>query len=384
VRGVAPGAATVTATVDGSADTAVVQVDSARLAFAQLAAGRDHTCGLSLDGVALCWGRGSVGQLGDGAGVQRVTPTPVAGDRVYARIAAGQDFTCAVTAAGAAFCWGANAYGQLGDNTNTARRSPTAMAMAPAFVQIVAGDAHACGRTAVGAVYCWGRGGAGQLGTGTTAQSRTPSLVQGGNVFASIAAGGDRTCGLTAAGAALCWGNDAGRNSSGRAVNASVPTPVPDAGTLAFAELAVGRGHACGRTSAGVAYCWGTENQYGQLGDGTTTAHLTPVRVGGDLRFATLAGGGQFSCGLTTAGAAYCWGRNNLGQLGNGVSASRLLPTPVNGELTLARLAAGSEHACGWTTSGAAYCWGDNGNRQLGSGLSESVRAVPTPVSGSE
>jgi len=87
------------------------------------------------------------------------------------------------------------------------------------------------------------------------------------------------------------------------------------------------------------------------------------------------------SCGVTTSGAAYCWGDNFFGQLGNGSSAEATTPVPVAGGFRFASVSAGSFHTCGITTSGTAYCWGDNQNAQLGDGTMER-RAMPAPVAG--
>src|SRR5439155_24488068 len=84
----------------------------------------------------------------------------------------------------------------------------------------------------------------------------------------------------------------------------------------------------------------------------------------------------------STTGAAYCWGFNSGGQLGDGTTTDRFSPTPVAGGVTFAALSAGNNgaggHTCGVTTSGAAYCWGHNGNGQLGDGTTTD-RLVPTP-----
>jgi alpha-tubulin suppressor-like RCC1 family protein len=75
-----------------------------------------------------------------------------------------------------------------------------------------------------------------------------------------------------------------------------------------------------------------------------------------------------FAWGLTTSGAAYCWGQNADGELGNGSTINSLTPVAVSGGLTFATVTAGGNQTCGVTTSGAAYCWGHNANGQLGNG----------------
>jgi alpha-tubulin suppressor-like RCC1 family protein len=146
------------------------------------------------------------------------------------------------------------------------------------------------------------------------------------------------------------------------------------------ALVSAGSDYTCGVTTGGAAYCWGY-NGFGQLGDGTGTDRLTPVAVFGGLTFAAVSAGDYHTCGLTTSGAAYCWGRNDAGQLGNGTPNGSLTPVAVFGGLTFAAVSAGVYHTCGVTTSGAAYCWGDNFFGALGNGTTTNS-ATPVAVSG--
>ena len=100
------------------------------------------------------------------------------------------------------------------------------------------------------------------------------------------------------------------------------------AGGLGFAAVSVGGTHTCGVTTGGAAYCWG-DNGYGQLGDGTTTQRPSPVRVAGALTFRAVSAGSSHTCGLTTTRLAYCWGDNFRGALGDGTGVSSSVPVLV-------------------------------------------------------
>ena len=87
-----------------------------------------------------------------------------------------------------------------------------------------------------------------------------------------------------------------------------------------------------------------------------------PLAVSGGLSFASVSASTYATCGVTTDGAAYCWGDNFYGQLGTGPTTSSLTPVAVSGGLSFATVTAASvglDYTCGVTTGGAAYCWGD-------------------------
>src|SRR5207245_2678380 len=89
------------------------------------------------------------------------------------------------------------------------------------------------------------------------------------------------------------------------------------------------------------------------------------------LAFTAMSVADAHTCAVTTNGAAYCWGINSEGQLGTATNAEcgircSTIPLPVDGGLTFQSVSAGIYHTCGVTTNGAAYCWGSTSYGQLG------------------
>jgi len=392
VTGIGVGSAAVSATSEGVSDTAAITVT--QVSFGSVSAGDIHSCGITTTGAAWCWGHGA---NPGGGPFGTLVPVAVTGGLSFVAVSAGEDHTCGITTGGAAYCWGANQYGQLGDGTTTPSSAPVAVTDGLSFATVSAGSDHTCGITTAGAAYCWGNNTTGQLGNGTTnptgGANPNPVAVLGGLSFTVVSAGGvqqtGHTCGVTTAGAAYCWGN----NSSGQIGDGTTTdraSPVAVLGGLSFVVVSAGGpggySHTCGVTAGGAAYCWGN-NSSGELGDGTTNDRTSPVAVVGGLSFAGVTVGGELeratghTCGVTTGGAAYCWGSNNYGKLGAGTTPSSASPVAVLGGLRFSGVSAGSEHNCGVTVNNVAYCWGGNWQGQLGTG-NVSDSSVPVKVAG--
>jgi alpha-tubulin suppressor-like RCC1 family protein len=312
-----------------------------------------------------------------------MTVTPA---NAFASIDAGSTHACGLTSSGQPWCWGRNALGQLGDSTASPTTVPVSTYQSgwSSFASVSAGGLHTCALTSAGAAWCWGNNGDGRLGDGTTSLGLAPVVVQGSLTFTSLSVGDAHTCGLNASGQAYCWGNNSyGQLGNGTKTGATAPTAVSQPVGVTFTQVVAAARHSCGLTSAGQAYCWGY-NGNGNLGMGAGVQSLVPAAVSqpGGVTFVSIASEYQHSCGLTSGGQAYCWGLNFNSQLGDSTTVDRNTPVAVQqpGGLTFVSLSTGGIHTCGLDSSGQAYCWGGNGNGQLGVGSLTASR-VPVAVS---
>jgi len=282
--------------------------------ISSISSGNNQTCALKTDGTVYCWGYAR--WLGVDSGdcqpeFYYLTPTQVkgVGGSGYltdvSQIDLGgfglwqcENFICALKTDGTVYCWGYNSNGQLGDNTTSTHKYPTPVkgvggsGYLTDVSQISVGISYTCALKTDGTVYCWGGNGSGQLGDNTTINRYTPVQVKG--------IGGE-----------------------GYLTDVS--------------QISLGDVHTCALKTNGTVYCWG-HNVEGQLGDNTNENKKTPVQVQGingegyllNIVQIGLGGGGWgHTCALKTDGTVYCWGANNFGQLGDNTTTNRHTPVPV-------------------------------------------------------
>lgn len=214
---------------------------------------------------------------------------------------------------------------------------------------------------------------------------------EGPLVLTSIAAGHGYACGTTSGGDAYCWGTNTNGELGVGFVSERQDAPVSVASQASFEAIAgnpnFGK-QTCGLTFDGQIYCWG--QSVDQLGAQTTGSSdtSTPIRiptsVGNEqVAFSQVDLGGLTLCGISTDRRAYCWGRNGSGQLGDGSSEPRTEPGAVQLTGTAKYISVGIKHACATMDSGKAFCWGDNTFGQLGNDRTEDLDEpveITTPV----
>jgi alpha-tubulin suppressor-like RCC1 family protein len=304
--------------------------------FVFVTAGALHTCALTSSGLAYCWGGNVYGQLGIGAvGADVWVPTAVIGGHTFSSLSAGTMHTCGIDTSGDTWCWGWDTWGQLGAGITGADRctffftnepcsgTPLKVAGTVRFAEVMGSEKISCGRDLGGITYCWGEGVGGTDTTdcyfGQNECARAPLLQVGGTTFKRLGMGGTHRCGQNSDGVLWCWGYGFyGVFGNGTSLTASPDTLVRAAGGKSYSQVAFGSGHICGLNGTSLE-CWGN-NQVGQAGSTTGTERDTPGAIGGGIDFASVASGPNAftTCGISTAGRAYCWGYGQLGELGSG------------------------------------------------------------------
>ena len=125
--------------------------------------------------------------MGNGAFTDSPVPVAVgqgavpAGTR-FGQLAAGDAYSLALAADGTLYAWGYNASGQLGLNSTTNSLVPVAVTMPAAtrFVQVTAGYHHSLALGADGKLYTWGQGPDGQLGNKNGLKALLPTVEYSG------------------------------------------------------------------------------------------------------------------------------------------------------------------------------------------------------------
>ncbi|WP_052323205.1 RCC1 domain-containing protein [Bifidobacterium sp. 7101] len=285
-----------------------------------------------------------------------ITPPDTSRNIRFSQVSGGKDssygFSLAVGSDGNAYAWGNNSYGQLGDGTRTTRSTPV-MVRTPdrktypdlptdfTYLQVSAGYRHSLAVGSDGNAYAWGYNAQGQLGDGTTTNRTTPVKVSkpadahADFTYLQVSAGYDHSLAIGNDGYAYAWGNNNyGQLGDGTSTRQYTPVKVRKLeGTPAdftYLQVSAGSSHSLAVGSDGNAYAWGY-NAQGQLGDGTTTNRTTPVTVGApaDFTYVQVSAGGDHSLALGSNGYAYAWGCNLFGQLGNNTRGSTVNPVPV-------------------------------------------------------
>ena len=328
-------------------------------------AGGYHSLFLLNNGNVLSCGRNDVGQLGDGTTVQKNTVVPISTLSNVISVSAGLNYSLALLNNGIVKSWGQNTSGQLGNNSTTNSSLPVNVLNITNPIAIFAGSTHALALLQNGTVSAWGSNNNGQIGDNTTTQRNTPVTVFGINNAIAISAGLNFSLALLSDGTIKAWGlNTFGQLGDGTTTQRNIPVFVSGINN-AVAIYASSEGHAMALLSDGTIRAWG-RNNFGQLGNNTTTNSSIPVTVSGINTAVKIKATSYSSFALLSDGTLMSWGYNNVGQLGNNTTNNSSIPIPVLNSSNVIDISCGYDHSIALHSDGTVKTWGLNTNGQLG------------------
>lgn len=220
-------------------------------------------------------------------------------------------------------------------------------------------------------VVAWNSSGA---SPGSTTRAVTPFSRTGS---APVAAGAFHSLSVLSDGTVWSIGNnDYGQLGDGT-TTATAGSGVRAVDLANVGSVAAGDRHSLALDMNGTVWSWGN-NAQGQLGDEELAESLTPSPV--FARAQSIAAGGRHSLALATDGTVWGWGANESGQLGVGGTANSFEAAAVPNLSNVKAIAANGDHSLALTADGAVWAWGANGRGQLGIGATQN-RSAPTRVS---
>ncbi len=316
------------------------------VSISKVEVGYSSICAIDTNQKLWCWGQNSHGKSGTGI-YDSVIKTPmrvlIDDNESVVDVAIGNDHKCALTESSRLYCWGNNNYGQALLPHTGSTAIPTLIELQEGIIPVsISGKLdHTCLLSYNGAVYCSGYNGYGQLGDGTqnNRYEMVQSILPSSNPAVQVVAGYHHTCALLESGELRCWG----RNHYGQiGVKSNSPTLYKYPTTVLDLPVTpmsfdLGYEYTCALLETQTSMCWGNNN-YGQLGDGTTVGTSSNGHNGNHKQTSTsynsqsfenslqLSIGYYTSCSIFDTGKVACWGANSNSQMGDGTTSVRHHP----------------------------------------------------------
>ncbi|HKY29005.1 MAG TPA: S8 family serine peptidase, partial [Pyrinomonadaceae bacterium] len=233
-----------------------------------------------------------------------------------------------------------------------------------------------------GTVWSWGMpfGSSGCEGCGDL----LPKRVLGLSDVVAIASGAGHSLALKSDGTVWSWGlNDLGQlGNQPIYLNPFHPFPPTQiAGLPNIKSIATGDVSSFALAADGSVWAWG-DNQKGQIGDGTTTRRINPVRLMTIDGVRSLSTNGTCTYVIKQDGSVWSWGNNDFGLLGTGSSIPfSAVPVQVTALTNIQAISVGALHILALTNDGSVLAFGFGNTGNLGNGSMNSS-TVPVQVTG--
>ena len=291
---------------------------------------------------------------------------------------------------GSLWAWGTNWFGQLGNGlvSDWDVPNPNPIWIMGDVVSVSASGNHSMAIRSDGSLWSWGINEFGEIGDGTFSGTGpqdishlSPTQIMNDvvEVSASAAHGGNAgfTLAIRSDGSLWTWGWQ-----QQSYVSNIFMQPTPTRIMEDVIAISAGSHHALAVQSDGSLWAWG-DNRFGQLGDGTTSNHPSPISHYNPLFIMSdvvaVSAGAHHSMAIRSDGSLWTWGANDQGQVGDGTltrrdgdtwevieNNERLTPTWIMDDVI--SISAGHSFSMAIRSDGSLWAWGTNWEGQLGVG----------------
>ena len=341
----------------------------------------------AIDEQGRLWGWGEANALSNNQYNIYQPPTPLDEGTQWDKIYVGSSviaYLMGIRVDGSLWTWGPTPGRYSGDSYNSALDTYKPVPIVPGskWQSVAAGPQGAWGIRQDGTLWGWGgnRGGFYSvpiLGDGTRLPRPEPvpiaadfrwqqvstSLVD--HYYSGVIGDGYYTAAIRQDSTLWVWGHNY-RGQLGLGENAAgglVPTQVRPGSK--WLRVSIGDNHALALAKDSTLWAWGN-NDYGQLGTGTTTRSSVPLPVASTRKWQAVAAGQGFSAALDANGRLWAWGINQGGAVGNGTGTDAATPQPVAAAGTWHSVQAGMAHVLALRPDKALWAWGSNSTGQAG------------------